>query len=364
MGEALRLARKGGRTSPNPAVGAVIVRNRKIIATGYHRGPGTLHAEADALKKLKGNARGATLYVSLEPCCHTEKRTPPCVEAIIAAGFRKVVVGCIDPNPQVRGKGLRALRSKGVKVEEGCLRPEAQALIRPYAKWIVTGRPYVVLKAATSLDGKIALSSGESHWITGEAARKKVLALRARYDAVMVGFQTVMKDDPVLSVRASPGRDPIRVVLDSHLGLPLNRKVFSQLKKQPTVLATLRSEKNNPKTARFQKQGVHLVFCRANRKGRVDLADLFRELGNRGIAGLLVEGGAAIASALIAENRADEVQLFVAPRVVGGSGLDLFREFKLRALKDTPWFFFEEAAFIGEDFLLCLRPRRRPRLRK
>jgi diaminohydroxyphosphoribosylaminopyrimidine deaminase/5-amino-6-(5-phosphoribosylamino)uracil reductase len=357
MEKALALAQKGGKTSPNPAVGAVIVKDGKLLSTGYHRGPGTLHAEADALKKLKGKTKGATLYVSLEPCCHKEKRTPPCVEAVLSSGIRRVVVGCVDPNPQVNGKGIRTLRAKGLQVEVGCLRPEAEHLIRPYAKWIRTESPYVVLKAAITLDGKIATARGQSHWITGEKARAKVHALRAYHDAVMVGFQTVMKDNPELSVRDSPGTDPIRIVLDSHLRLPLTRKVFSQLNKRPTVLAALRSEKNNPKVARLQKQGVNLLFCSPNRKGRVDLPDLFRGLSRRGILSVLVEGGGALASALIGENLADEIQLFMAPRILGGSGLDLFRELKVDSLKKTPWFSLEEIFLTGDDLLLRLLPR-------
>jgi len=353
---ALQLARKGGRTSPNPPVGAVLVKNNKILATGFHRGPGTDHAEAAALKKLKGRAQGATLFVTLEPCCHTEKRTPPCVRVLLESGIKRVVVGHIDPNPQVNGRGIRTLRSQGIQVQVGCLAEECHKLIQAYGKWIVSGIPFIILKSAMTLDGKIATVRGESHWITGEFSRRMVHELRSRVDAVMVGFETVMKDNPELTVRSVSGPNPIRVVLDSHLRLPLNRKIFSRLKEAPTVVATLLSEKDNPKVTELQKKGAHLIFCGANRKGRVDLEDLFLRLGNRGITSVMVEGGATLASSLIEQGELDELWLFVAPRVLGGSGLDWLGELQVGKLKSTSRFELLEAAPSGEDFLFRLRP--------
>src|SRR4030095_967538 len=228
----------------------------KILSRGFHRGPGTLHAEAEALKKLNGRAPGATLYVTLEPCCHTEKRTPPCIDGILKSGIRRVVVGVKDPNPHVNGRGIRRLKSCGVRVEEGCRAEECGELIKTYGKWVLTGLPFVFLKSAVSLDGKIATNRGESHWITGDLSRRKVHELRAQADAVMVGFQTALKDDPKLTVRLTEGRNPIRIVLDSRLRLPLNRQVFRGTSANPTWVAALRTEQENPQAKALEKQGV------------------------------------------------------------------------------------------------------------
>src|SRR4030095_899302 len=314
MEEALRVARKGGRTSPNPPVGAVIARGNKILSRGFHRGPGTLHAEAEALRKLKGKAPGATLYTTLEPCCHTEKRTPPCIDAILKSGIRRVVVGVQDPNPQVNGRGIRALKAKGLRVERDCLLEECAELIGAYGKWISTGLPFVILKSAMSLDGKIATGRGESHWITGEESRRKVHELRARVDGVMVGFQTALKDDPQLTVRLAQGRNPVRIVLDSRLRLPMNLKVFRSALKIPTWLATLKSQEKKPKAKLLKGKGVQVLFCRADFRGRVVLADLFRQLGERGMTSLLVEAGATLASALLDRKAVDEFSIFMAPK--------------------------------------------------
>lgn len=357
MRRALELAHLAGRTSPNPPVGAVIAKGSKVLAVGYHRGPGKAHAEVDALKKLKGKAKGATLYVTLEPCCHVEKRTPPCVNAIAESGIARVVIGCLDPNPQVNGKGLRFLRSKGLEVQVGCLGAECEALIRFYAKWVLTGRPFTLLKAAITLDGKIATAQGSSRWITGEASRKKVHALRAEVDAILVGAQTVLLDDPELTVRHVRGKNPLRVVVDSDLSLPLERKVFSGAKKTPTLVATLESQKKKSKVSKLKAKGAELLFCRSTPEGWVDLADLTKQLGARGITSLLVEGGAALFSEFLQLGLTDELKLSMAPKILGGAALDVFSSLRVKSLAGSPLFEVLEVEQAGEDLWIRLRPK-------
>ncbi len=357
MNLAIDAALAGGKTSPNPRVGAVIVRNQKVLATGFHRGPGSDHAEIDAFKKAKGSLKGATLYVTLEPCCHVEKRTPPCVDAIIRSGIQRVVVGRIDPNPQVQGKGIDCLKEHGIDVEVGCLSWECEALNRAYEKWIQTGFPYLILKSAMTLDGKIASALGESHWITGEESRKRVHELRSLVDGVLVGFQTAQNDDPQLTVRSVAGKNPIRIVLDSRLRLSDELHLFKNQKKTPTWIATLADQESNPRVPPLQKKGMGFIFCRSNSQGRVDLADLFSQLGKKGITSVLIEGGSTLASALIGESLMDEWWLFVAPRILGKGALDLFGELKVASLKQTPAFEQIGLEGIGKDLLMILRPK-------
>ncbi len=399
MQRALSLARKAGRTSPNPSVGAVLVKNKKILSTGYHRGPGTLHAEADAIENLKksplyppllkggrGGFKGLTLYVTLEPCCHTKKRTPPCVNAIFESGIRRVVIGTKDLNPQVNGKGIRFLKSRGIQVECGCLAEECQELVQFYQHGMTQGRPYVILKAAMTLDGKIATAKGKSRWITGEASRKKVHELRAQVDAVLVGAGTVLKDDPELTVREVKGENPVRVVLDSHLKIPLDCKVFSELPPLPgppprggrvkrfnslhqwervktfpplprregvggrvIYVATLYSHKKNPKVKQLQKKGVEILFCKKNAKGKLDLKDLLHQLGKACITSVMVEGGAEVFSEFISRKQVDEFYFFIAPRLLGGEGLSVFQKLQIQHLKQTPGLEIVEVQPLGED---------------
>ena len=227
MQRALELAAKAkGKTSPNPMVGAVIVKGYRIISEGYHKKAGTPHAEIVALKKAGHKAKGATLFVTLEPCCHTDKKTPPCTKAIIEAGIKKVIVAAKDPNPKVSGKGIRELRKAGIETEIGILRSEAQLLNEVFTKFITKKTPFVVLKIAQSLDGKIATAKGESKWITGKSARKHVHQLRSDLDAVLIGIETLKKDDPSLDCRIRGGRNPYRIILDSNLSIPLKSKVL------------------------------------------------------------------------------------------------------------------------------------------
>jgi diaminohydroxyphosphoribosylaminopyrimidine deaminase / 5-amino-6-(5-phosphoribosylamino)uracil reductase len=318
MAQALALAWRGtGRTSPNPPVGAVVVHQGRVVGAGYHRRAGGPHAEVVALRQAGRQARGATLYVTLEPCCHLNKRTPPCVPFIIASGIKRVVAATRDPNPQVSGRGLAALRRAKLKVTVGLGAQEAERLIEPYHRLITTSRPFVTLKVAATLDGKIATAKGESRWITDVKARKMVHDLRARSDAILVGVGTVLADDPSLTVQTgSPrGRAPLRVVLDPSLRLPVTAKVLTD-GQAPTLIVTTTSGSPTKRTT-LEKEGAHVVVLPA-RHGRVSWRGLLKELGRRGIASLLIEGGSEVNASALREGVVDRVLFFLAPKILGG----------------------------------------------
>ena len=310
---ALREASKGlGRTSPNPAVGAVLVKNGRVIARGHHARAGGPHAEVVALRAAGTRAAGADLYTTLEPCNHWGK-TPPCSLALIQAGVRRVFVGSRDPNPLVNGRGLGRLRRAGVEVVTDVLRDACDALGAHWFHYIRSGRPFVTLKAAITLDGKIATRTGDSRWVTGEAAREEVHRLRDRVDAVLVGAGTARSDDPFLTTRlpGGRGRDPIRVVLDTRLTLPPSLKLFHPQSPAPTLVAT-----GSGRRRRFGP-GVEILSCRT-RGERIDLEDLLRKLAERGITHLLVEGGAEVHQSFLSAGLVDQVVLHIAPKLLGG----------------------------------------------
>jgi len=336
---ALQLAERGrGRTRPNPMVGAVIVKNGRIIATGYHRKAGQPHAEVIALASAGPKAKGATLYLNLEPCCHDDKRTPPCTRAVLASGIKRVVVAMQDPNPKVTGKGIRELTRAGIKVKTGVLRSEAEHLNEVFAKWITTGRPFVTMKVATSLDGKIASATGESHWITGKTARAYVHQLRSEVDAVMVGIGTILADDPRLTARLAgkKGYDPIRIVVDSRLRIPLESKILhlaspparkgelkfrtfgaGQLQSSArTVLATTKRA-SNEKIQEVEKLGAQ-VLVMEDSNGRVNLTALMKELGRIEITNLLLEGGSELNASMLCEGLVDKAIFLIASKIIGG----------------------------------------------
>ncbi len=315
MHRAISLAKKGeGWVSPNPMVGAVIVKNRHIIGEGYHRKCGELHAERNALASCTESPAGATLYVTLEPCCHYG-RTPPCTDAILRAGIAKVVVGSGDPNPKVAGKGTAQLRASGVTVEEGFLKEECDRLNPVYFHYITTGTPYLVLKYAMTLDGKIATPSGASKWITGEAARADARRLRHQYRGNMVGIGTVLKDDPLLTCRFENGRDPTRILCDSHLRIPLKSQICKTAKQVPTLVATTVSESG--KKAKLEKLGVKVLTV-PERNGMVDLQGLMRQLGALEIDSILLEGGGRLNESALQAGLVQEVYAYVAPKIFGG----------------------------------------------
>lgn len=320
---ALRLAAKGrGTTSPNPMVGALVVKQGRIIGRGFHLRPGRPHAEILALLQAGPKARGGTLYVTLEPCCHIKKRTPPCVPAVLRSGVRRVVVAMLDPNPQVKGKGVSQLRGAGLAVTTGVARRQAESLNRIYRHWILTKRPYVTLKAGMTLDGQIATASGESKWITSRQSRQEVHRLRSQVDAVLVGVGTVVADNPSLTARTGAQlkkpapRQPLRIVVDSGLRIPLHARILSHQAKAKTLVATTRRAPAARLRA-LQKKGVETAIVSAD-GGRVSLPALLKALGRRGITSLLVEGGSEINAAMLKAQLVQHVRLYMAPALLGG----------------------------------------------
>jgi diaminohydroxyphosphoribosylaminopyrimidine deaminase/5-amino-6-(5-phosphoribosylamino)uracil reductase len=316
MRRALRLAaRARGRTSPNPMVGAVIVNQGRIVAEGWHRGAGKPHAEVLALQSAGQEAHGATLYVTLEPCCHWG-RTPPCVDAVIAAGIRKVVAGVVDPDQRVSGNGGEKLRAAGIEVEFGLLEQEASRLIEAHRKYVTTRRPFVTVKLACSLDGKIATASGQSQWITGEKARRFAHRLRAESDAVMVGAGTVLADDPLLTARlVRSKRQPLRIVVDGAASIPSDARVL-QAASSPAMVVVGASASERAEGLRAS--GAE-VLCLPDVQGRIDLGCVLDELGRREITTLLVEGGARLVASLVEERLVDKFIFILAPMLIGGT---------------------------------------------
>lgn len=351
MREALAEARQGvGRTHPNPAVGAVVVRGGEVVARGFHARAGAPHAEAAALEAAGPRARGATLYSTLEPCNHFG-RTPPCTEAILRAGVGRVVFASSDPNPLVNGAGFRRLREAGLPVQGGVLRAEADALNRPFFKAMRRGLPHVTLKAAISLDGKLATAGGASRWISSEASRLEVHQLRDVVDAVLVGAGTVRADDPLLTTRLPPGggRHPVRVVLDSRLALPLDRRVFTSGPGLRTVVATTLGA-DVPAARALVGRGVEVWTVEATAAGHVSLEAVLRRLAREGLLHVLVEGGARVFSHLLAApGLADELRLYVAPVFLGAAGLAWTGPLQLDAPAHAPRLTLEGLSRVGSD---------------
>lgn len=312
MERALRLAQLGwGTNSPNPLVGAVAVKKGKAVGQGYHRGPGFPHAEREALEQAGRKARGATLYVNLEPCSHWG-RQGPCTERIIEAGVRRVVAAMTDPNPLVRGRGIRALRRSGIKVEVGLRKEQAKCLNLAFCKYITTGSPFVTLKEAVSLDGKIATRRGESRWISGKEARDFTSWLRAGVDGVLVGVNTVIKDDPSLTARGK-GRDPSRIIVDSRAQTPPRARMLTD--KRSPVMIVVSDSASTRRIRKLQMQGAE-VICLGSR--RPSLRRLMRLLGKRQFTSLLIEGGGEVAAAALGAGIVDRLLVFLAPLIIGG----------------------------------------------
>lgn len=316
MARALVLARLGeGRTRPNPAVGALVVRNGEVVGEGYHPQAGEPHAEIFALRQAGEKARGAELFVTLEPCSH-HGRTGPCAEAVLAAGIRRVCIGSVDPNPQVAGRGVARLQAAGAEVRLGVLEAECRRLIAPFAKHITTGLPFVVLKSAMTLDGRTATVTGDSRWITGTESRAWVHHLRDRLDAVMVGIGTLLRDDPLLTTRLPEGgRDAARIVVDSRLRIPETAAILGVQSPAPTIIATT-SAASAEKTARLEARGAQVIVTAAG-EGGVDLRDLLRRLGASGIQSVLLEGGSILNAAALRAGLIDRVMMFIAPLLLG-----------------------------------------------
>ena len=317
MLRAIELARGGlGWTSPNPLVGAVIVKNGRIIGEGYHERCGELHAERNAIASLTESAEGATLYVTLEPCCHYGK-TPPCTEAILEQKIARVVIGSRDPNPLVAGKGAAILRAAGVRVEEDFMREECDALNPVFFHYITKKTPYVVMKYAMTADGKIAARTGDSKWITGESARKKVQELRHQYMGIMAGIGTVLADDPMLNVRVEGWKSPVRIVCDSKLRIPPGSQIVKSAEKYRTIVAYAEQKNAKEKIKILHTMGVETIYC-PDEKNQIDLKKLMADLGNRGIDSILLEGGGTLNDSALRAGIVKEVQAFVAPKLFGG----------------------------------------------
>jgi diaminohydroxyphosphoribosylaminopyrimidine deaminase / 5-amino-6-(5-phosphoribosylamino)uracil reductase len=352
MREAIRLAEKArGRTAPNPMVGSVVVRGGRVIARGFHRRAGLAHAEASALARAGARARGATLYVTLEPCAH-HGRTPPCVEAVLASGVRKVVIGVLDPDPRTSGRSVRRLRRAGVEVVVGVEADACRELLRGFASRVRRGRPYTVLKLAASLDGRIATRSGDSRWISGAAARAHVHELRNGVDAIAVGSGTALADDPELTARR--GRRvlhrPQRVVIDAQLRLSPRARMLERARPGSTWVLCARSA-DPARRRRLEAAGARVLVVPA-RGAHLDLARAWQRLGALGVNEILVEGGGGLGAALLRAKLVDRIYLFVAPLLVGADGAPVLAELGAETLAQAPRLASVSWQRIGDDLLL------------
>lgn len=315
MRRALALAARGeGRVCPNPLVGCLIVKNGRVIGEGWHERCGGLHAERNALKNCTDDAAGATLYVTLEPCCHWG-RTPPCTDAILEHQIARVVVGCIDPNPLVGGCGISILQQHGVEVTTGVLETECRAINEVFFHYIQTKNPFVVIKYAMTLDGKIAAFTGDSRWVTGETARTHVHRTRNRLSGIMVGVGTVIADNPLLTCRTEGGRDPVRIVCDSYLRTPPDSRLIRTARHTRTILAAV---DKGTRGAALQQAGAEILICKEKDK-RVDLNDLMNKLGVLGIDSILLEGGSQLHFAALKAGIVNKIQAYIAPKLLGGT---------------------------------------------
>lgn len=349
MERAIELARKGsGWTNPNPMVGAVIVRDGRIIGEGYHMKYGTLHAERNAIASLTESAEGATMYVTLEPCCHYGK-TPPCTEAIIENRIAKVVIGSSDPNPLVAGKGAAILRDAGIEVAEGFMKEECDRINTVFFHYITRKTPYVVMKYAMTADGKICTRTGESKWITCEDSRNLVQLMRHKYMGIMAGIGTVLADDPMLNVRIKGCRSPVRIICDSSLRLPPESRIAKTAGEYTTIAVCAKAGENR---ALLEEMGVKVIQCPGD-DGRIDLRRLMVILGEMGIDSILLEGGGTLNYSALAAGIVNEIQCFIAPKVFGGAnakspveGIGI--EFPSECIKLK----YENMTSIGDDILV------------
>jgi len=353
---ALALARRGlGKTSPNPMVGAVIVKNGKITGQGYHSRFGGPHAEINAIQDAKGDINGATLYVTLEPCCHKGKKTPPCLDTLLKYKWKRVVVGTVDPNPKVNGRSIEILKRKGTETKVGVLKEDCQKLNEAYFKYIQTGMPFVTLKFAQTLDGRIATWTGDSKWISSELSLKWAHRLRSLHDAVLVGVGTVLTDDPQLTVRLVRGRNPVRVVVDSRLRIPLSSKILKDLESAPTVVAAT-SQADIEKAFALNVMGIEVLTTGEDSEGMVDLKGLLKKLGEQNISSVLVEGGATTITSFIRQGLADKIVAIIAPKIMG-EGVEVVGDLGIlkvgRALKLS----FDKVYRKGEDVIIEAKTR-------
>jgi len=351
MRRALQLARRGmGKVNPNPMVGAVIVRAGRIIAEGYHHKFGEDHAEIDAIKRASRGVRGATMYVTLEPCCHWGK-TPPCVDTIIEQGIKRVVIGTLDPHPLVNGKGVQILRDHGIEVTVGVLEQEARAVNEVYFYHTQTGLPFITVKYAQSLDGRIATSQGNARWISSEASRRFAHRLRAQHEAIMVGIGTVLADDPQLTVRLVKGRNPLRIVLDSRLRILPIAQVLRDDGKTLIVTTEAKAEK---KIEALHQQGKEVLVAQRGQDGRVELVSVMKQLAERGISSILVEGGAEVITSFLKEGLVNRMVVITAPLILG-KGVEGIGDLGITDLHEAIRPSSCKVSRVGDDLIFDLR---------
>ncbi|MDF1612191.1 bifunctional diaminohydroxyphosphoribosylaminopyrimidine deaminase/5-amino-6-(5-phosphoribosylamino)uracil reductase RibD [Stygiobacter electus] len=316
-----KLAIKGaGYVSPNPLVGALIVKDNEIISTGFHEKYGGAHAEANAIKSANTNLKGCTLYCNLEPCVHTNKQTPPCVPLIIESGIKKVVVANLDPNPEVNGKGITKLLENGIEVRYGIMEEKGKYINRFFFKYMKTKLPYVTLKIATSLDGRISLSNTEQTWLTGPQSKVFVHKQRSTYDAILVGANTINVDDPKLTVREIKGRNPIRVILDGNFNANIHSKVFNDKESRTIIIGSANA--NKEKKEKFREKNIEIIEIEPIKTHYIELINVLRSLSKNNITSLLIEGGGEVFSAFVKNNLADEIMILTAP-INLGYGIDI-----------------------------------------
>jgi diaminohydroxyphosphoribosylaminopyrimidine deaminase/5-amino-6-(5-phosphoribosylamino)uracil reductase len=358
MKTALRLARKGeGRTSPNPMVGAVIVRGNRIIGQGYHREFGGKHAEIRAIESAFGNIRGATFYITLEPCGHFGK-TPPCLDRILEANPSRVVVGSADPNPRVAGKTVRSLRRHGIEVTTGILEKECRALNEVFFKYMTTGYPFVTVKYAQTLDGRIATRSGHSRWISSPPSLKLAHRLRSLHDSILVGAGTVLKDDPELTCRLVKGRNPRRVIVDSSLEIPLSSRILLDQDRAKTMIFTTASD-HREKLKILSDRGVDIRVVEGDQSGRINLRELLRALGQEGISSVLVEGGSRIITSFLKARLADRLVIITAPKITG-KGIEAVGDLGIDDLDRAVRLEIKKIIRKGDDIVLDARMKKGP----
>ena len=350
---ALALARKGrGYVSPNPMVGAVIVKNGRIISRGYHKRFGDNHAEINAINNTTEDIAGSTLYVNLEPCCHKGK-TPPCIDSIIEHKIARVIIGTIDSNPLVSCRGIDCLQNHGIEIKTGVLEPECRKLNEKFFHYMETGLPFVTIKYAQTLDGRIATATGESQWISSEASLKFTHQLRAAHDAILVGAGTVIKDNPELTVRLVHGRNPLRVIVDSELKISQQAKVFQNISGARTLIATIKTA-HDPQFQNIAGSGAEIITIKADRKGNVDLKKLFKTLAGRKISSILIEGGAQIITSVLKNNLANRLVTIIAPKIIG-SGIEAVGDLNIRSLGAAKILSIQKISRCGDDIIIDSR---------
>lgn len=350
---AIELARKGRfYVGPNPMVGAVIVKNGRIIGRGYHKKFGGNHAEINAIKNAGNDIAGSTLYVTLEPCCHKGK-TPPCTESIVKHKIARVVIGIVDSNPLVSGEGIQYLQSYGIEVKTGVLEEKCRKLNEKFFYYMETGLPFITVKYAQTLDGRIATATGESQWISSTASLKYAHQLRAEHDAILVGRNTVAKDNPELTVRLVKGRNPLRVIIDSKLKISPKAKVLQNISKAPTLIATIKSS-DDAKFKSIVSSGVEITTVKADNHGQVDLKKLFNILAAKQISSVLIEGGSQIITSVLKNNLANRIVTVIAPKIIG-KGIEAVGDLHIRNLDAAKILSVQKVSRHGDDIIIDSR---------